>query len=78
MLSQIEAGGVNKRNFWRNLASLVDEKAQTGQIKNLDVGDTIDLAYNVEMYWPLMSEGIGTAPIKSSRIPKKLKYGSSQ
>lgn len=56
----------------------MDEKAQTGQIKNLDVGDTIDLAYNVEMYWPLMSEGIGTAPIKSSRIPKKLKYGSSQ
>ena len=50
LVSQIEDSGVYKRHFWRNLANMVDEKAHMGRIKNVNEGDTIDLAYRIEMH----------------------------
>ena len=65
VVNQIEDNGVYKWHFWRNLANLVDEKAQVGSIKNLNEGDTIDLAYRVEMHdaQTLGAGGLGTVPI---------------
>ena len=48
-VSEIEESGVYKRHFWKNLANLVDYKAQVGGIKNRSEGETIDLAYRVEI-----------------------------
>lgn len=68
IVSQIDDIGVQKRYFWRHLADTIDEKAQTGRMKHLEVGETIDLAYRVEMH-ESQPEGIGT-------IATKAKYSS--
>ena len=62
-VSQMEDGGVYKRHFWRRLANIVDEKHQIGQIKDLKVGDAVDLAHHVEMSYALTEEGVGTEPV---------------
>ena len=77
VVTQIEESGVYKRHFWRNLANIVEDKAQLRQMKELNEGDTIDLAYRVEMQESSNIGGFGTVPMKSSKI-KKLKSSHKQ
>ena len=72
VVSQIEDSNIYNRHFWRRLADVVDEKAQLGEIKNLDLSDTIDLTYRVEMKEAMLTkEGYGTV---SNKQPTSIKF----
>ena len=54
------------------MANLVDDKVQTGSFKDVEAGDTIDLAYRIEVHEPPTWESRGT--VRASKAMKIQKF----